>query len=355
MAKNLFVAYVLWWFLGWLGVHHFYLGRDRHAFVWWATGGGIFRLGWFRDLWRLPSYVDSANEEPYYMERLTEMIRIRKSPPFNPSRFIGQACFGTFLGHLSMLAISEDFAVAYPIVRSLVVPFCVAIGVHIVGNIGRETGHFKWAIVGAVIPALKLISNPHIVVYMALLSAILFQRDRSFKRKPSQRGLCSRLFVLFVAGSMIMSLWGSALYFNASVTTSDGETIRFRDAVDHFFGSPIWKEFKETIKALFHEGWEKGWENMWSRFVQSLDPEGEQNAYQVLGLSKGVTQAEITKRYRTLVREMHPDKIRNGNKEEAAAAFMKIQSAYETLSKIKEKRARRQNYRKQKEYEFRDM
>ena len=77
-----------------------------------------------------------------------------------------------------------------------------------------------------------------------------------------------------------MSLWGSALYFNASVTTSEGETIRFRDAVDHFFGSPIWKEFKETIKALFHEGWEKGWENMWSRFVQSLDPEGEQNAYQ---------------------------------------------------------------------------
>ncbi len=303
MAKNLFVAYVLWWFLGWLGVHHFYLGRDRHAFVWWATGGGIFGLGWLRDMWRLPAYVDSANEEPYYMERLTEMIRVRKSPPFNPSRFIGQTCFGTFLGYLSMLAISEDFAVAYPIVRSLVVPFSVAVGVHIVGNIGRETGHFKWAIVGAVIPAVKFIGNPHIIVYMALLSAILFQRDRSFKRTPSQRGLCNRLFVLFVAGSMIMSMWGSALYYNASVTTVDGE----------------------------------------------------QNAYQNLGLSKGATQAEITSRYRKLVREMHPDKNRNGNQEEAAAAFMKIQSAYETLSKIKEKRARRQSTRKQRAYQYDDI
>ena len=75
-------------------------------------------------------------------------------------------------------------------------------------------------------------------------------------------------------------MWGSALYFNASVTTEDGETIRFRDAVDHFFNSPFWKEFKETIKVLFRDGQEKGWEHIWSRFVQTLDPEGEQNAHE---------------------------------------------------------------------------
>ncbi len=26
-GKNILVAYLLWWFLGWLGVHRFYLGR----------------------------------------------------------------------------------------------------------------------------------------------------------------------------------------------------------------------------------------------------------------------------------------------------------------------------------------
>ena len=63
MAKNLFVAYLLWFLLGWLGVHHFYLRRNRQAFVWWATLGGIFGLGWLRDVVRLPEYVDAANKE----------------------------------------------------------------------------------------------------------------------------------------------------------------------------------------------------------------------------------------------------------------------------------------------------
>ena len=57
------VAYVLWFFFGIFGVHHFYLKRDRHAFVWWSTLGGLFGLGWIRDLWRIPDYVKEAKED----------------------------------------------------------------------------------------------------------------------------------------------------------------------------------------------------------------------------------------------------------------------------------------------------
>jgi len=28
-GKNLFIAYLLWWFLGWAGVHRYYLGRIK--------------------------------------------------------------------------------------------------------------------------------------------------------------------------------------------------------------------------------------------------------------------------------------------------------------------------------------
>jgi len=28
-GKNILVAYLLWWFLGWLGIHRFYLGRTK--------------------------------------------------------------------------------------------------------------------------------------------------------------------------------------------------------------------------------------------------------------------------------------------------------------------------------------
>ena len=58
---SLCVTYLLWLLGGWLGLHHFYLGRDKQALVWWCLPGGYFGLGWFRDLWRIPEYVREAN------------------------------------------------------------------------------------------------------------------------------------------------------------------------------------------------------------------------------------------------------------------------------------------------------
>ena len=43
-----------------------------------------------------------------------------------------------------------------------------------------------------------------------------------------------RCFLIF-SGSLIWIAWGSALYYNMSVTTADGETIRVKDALNHFF------------------------------------------------------------------------------------------------------------------------
>lgn len=59
-GKSVGVAYVLWFFLGVIGVHQFYLGK---------TGRGIsyiFTLGWVGiglliDLFTLPSQVRKAN------------------------------------------------------------------------------------------------------------------------------------------------------------------------------------------------------------------------------------------------------------------------------------------------------
>ena len=79
MAKSLCVAYFLWATLGWFGAHHFYLKRDRHAFVWLCTLGGYFGLGWFRDLWRLPHYVNDANNSNKVLQKLTQDMR--RGPP----------------------------------------------------------------------------------------------------------------------------------------------------------------------------------------------------------------------------------------------------------------------------------
>lgn len=60
--KSVIWAYLLWMFGGIFGVHHFYLKRDRHAFVWWTTLGG-FGVGWLGEIFRIPRYVRDANEE----------------------------------------------------------------------------------------------------------------------------------------------------------------------------------------------------------------------------------------------------------------------------------------------------
>ena len=109
------VAYVLWFFFGIFGVHHFYLKRDRHAFVWWATLGGVFGLGWIRDFWRIPDYVKEANEDEdsyvsdndnYYWSR--DASREVK-PKLSRVRLGGMLVMGYIFGNLVMFACPQEW------------------------------------------------------------------------------------------------------------------------------------------------------------------------------------------------------------------------------------------------------
>ena len=343
MAKNrksLLVTYIIWLMWGWFGLHHFYLGRDIQAFIWWSTIGGFFGLGWFRDLWRIPEYVDDANDEAYFVEELKRKIRLRKEPAFSVTRFAGQMLVGYFYGILVRLAIPEE-AKWLP---SLLVPLGVAVGVYLVGNVGRERGDFKYPLVGAFLSYAALAfltSDEPGNMYVALIAAICFQNHREFrKEKPPTKTLCKRVQYLAVGVVVISCLWSSFLYFNAQVTTEDGETVKLRDAVNHFFQSPVWLEFKDVFWGLYEEGQRSGWDNVYEEFVKALDPRGEKNAYRILGLTEDATQEEIKKRYKKLAVKWHPDRNQN-NKEEAQQKFMEIQEAYEILSNIKTRRASR--------------
>lgn len=58
--KSKGVAYLLWFFLGWAGVHRMYCGRWISGFVWLFTWG-LFGIGWLVDLFLTSGMVDYAN------------------------------------------------------------------------------------------------------------------------------------------------------------------------------------------------------------------------------------------------------------------------------------------------------
>lgn len=62
--------------------------------------------------------------------------------------------------------------------------------------------------------------------------------------------------------------------------------------------------------------------------------EGSENLYQVLGVSPRATQEEIKRRYRQLVKAMHPD-CNEGRGEEV---IRRINEAYEFLGKAKRRK-----------------
>jgi len=58
--RSFVVAYLLWFFLGVLGIHRFYLGRPVSGVVWLLTGG-LLGLGWLFDLFWTGVMVDDEN------------------------------------------------------------------------------------------------------------------------------------------------------------------------------------------------------------------------------------------------------------------------------------------------------
>jgi len=60
--KNYTVSWVLLTFLGFFGIHRFYLGKWITGLIWLLTGG-LFLIGLLYDFWTLNTQVDEANRE----------------------------------------------------------------------------------------------------------------------------------------------------------------------------------------------------------------------------------------------------------------------------------------------------
>lgn len=342
--KSLFITYFLWLFFGWFGVHHFYLGRDRQAFAWWSTLGGVCLLGWIRDLWRIPDYVEDANETEEFLQEFTRKLQLRKYPRFQIVRFAGQLMVGYFYGILVRMALPEE--TPYFVVGVLV-SVGVTTGTHMIGNIGREQGGLKFPFLATLTCFFLLsflTSEEASCMYCSLAATCTFQYFREYRQTYRRNSLCKRVLLFSWCMFIIMALWMCFFYFNAEITTDDGETIKIRDSVNHFFKSPAWLEFKSTVWELYEQGKKHGWKNIYDELIKALDPKGEANARKVLGVNETASNEEIKRIYKKLVRKWHPDKNKE-KKEEAQQKFMEIQEAYDILTSRKNSKSRQDSER----------
>ena len=337
------VAYLLWLTLGFIGAHHFYLGRDRQGFLWAATCAGIFGIGWLRDFWRIPTYVNEANEED-------NSRAYRSGKPgicSNLSRIIGQVAFGLFFRRLVQYAIPRDMllcGVNPEVYALLLVPLGTTFGTWMVSNVGRIKSKFTYSLLGAYIGEIvfcRLAPMAGKEVYPSfavILSMLCSTAGWRYRKKRTKEGCCARFLLWSVLGVMVLCLWTSFFYFNATVTTDDGETIKFSDAVGNFLRSQAWRDIKASFWAVWVDFRSGGWEKAEKTFMNLADVEGKDHALRVLNLDKTATYKDVKDRYHELARECHPDHTQ-GEAEKAAASekMTELNRAYELLKKLKKK------------------
>ncbi len=362
MAKYNIVAYFLWLTMGWFGAHHFYLGRDHQGILWITSFGGLFGIGWFRDFYKIMSYVKEENGDQEFLYQLTRRMRQTKRPSVwrNIYRVVGQVMFGYFYRSLVSSSLPEEYSEG-KVIQVLLLPLGTAFGTYMVSNIGSIKSSWKYSLLGAYVGEIGF-GHAHLLLEeshssLAVSISMVFSTFAwQYSRKPRGvnvirgRGCCKRLVIWTSCVILFGSLLCSSIYFNGSVTTEEGETVRIREAMNNFFKSNYWKELKASFWKSAKEIWEEyrrgGWEGARERVIILSDIQGESRSRLILGVDANATMQEIKSRYRALAKEWHPD-IHQGESAEAKVMvqekFMEIKDAYETLQAIIKKREGRRS------------
>lgn len=349
MAKFSIVAYFLWLFLGWFGVHHFYLGRDNQGILWLTSFAGNFGIGWVRDFYRIPAYVKDANEDKSYMNFLAAEMRYQGKPRLLKyiHRFAAQMMFGMFYRTLVYLAIPEEY-LELKLILLIFLPFGTAFGMYMVSNVGRIKSSLRYSISGAYLGeflfgAAHLVLDDSNALFVVMVATAFTTYGWEYDRRPhaqKQKKNSRRVAKWLVFYLIFCSLAGSYVYFNATVATQDGEKIKVREAIGNFFRSPAWTRLKQSFWQLYEEYQNEGWEGVKRRLTILSDLEGEERSLEILNVTREASMQEIKARYRFLAKEWHPDHNKD-NKEYAQKKFMEIQEAYETIKKVRSKRESR--------------
>ena len=309
------LTWLAWLFCGWSGLHHILLELDTHAFLWLTTFDG-FGFGLLRDLWRIPSYVDEYNAEPYHMAVVRAKAAQRKRPSLGFMRLIGQYIVGSWYGTVLSCVPPEDWSLdgllgspstdgaaedgdSYTVllrrdlldIHILAGLFGMAVGVYLVGSLGPHVrGKFSFVLLGAVfgqllrcglLPGIEQdplapgdetdVSGYNVIGAIAgfYLSSgwdpALLQQPEAAAADRRRSGLCFRLTCVLGCAALFWMAAGLGAYEHGSITINDQETgqpttIKIKELVGNVLASPAVQQFTAAVGALYSHLLEFGWE-----------------------------------------------------------------------------------------------
>ncbi|KAK2724112.1 uncharacterized protein LOC136033595 [Artemia franciscana] len=341
--KNVVIAYILFFIGGLFGLHLLYLGRLKHTACFLTTFCGFFGLSLIYDLFYMPYYVREANFEKEFQREWRTLKVSNPKPPIDWAKLICQFSVGNLWASLFVLAIPlEDYEERLVTTLDWFAPLVCALGIYTVGNIGLQESGLLAPVVGAYIPAILTgtpTSSLTLESFFSCLGQILFSR-RWKKEKVSGFSLKNVLYLIIC----LMAFWGMILsyfYFNAEILDGEtGESVKVRDALRHFFNSPLWKNFYRLMEEFFHMLRTKGFSEAFEFLSKKLDPSGRHHALEVMNLTKDVSMDEIRQRWRELSKVWHPDRFQDPREKDLAQIkFIEINEAYSVLSSKKMKRS----------------
>ncbi|EFC39089.1 TM2 domain-containing protein [Naegleria gruberi] len=77
--KDVMIAYLLWFFVGMLGIHRFYLDSPVMGIVYFLTGG-LCGIGWLIDICLIPGMVEDCNRQFSTIHHTTTTTYVTTSP-----------------------------------------------------------------------------------------------------------------------------------------------------------------------------------------------------------------------------------------------------------------------------------
>lgn len=345
--KSFWIAFVLLLFGGVFGLHHFYLGRIRHGILYLFTFG-LYGAGALYDFTRLWQYVRWANFDKDFKDEYLARIHKNPTPSLSNARWITLMLLPQMFGTVVRYALPQTVLNPYVhiVLTSIIMPLAQAFIVWFVCSIGEYQGNFKDALKGAycVSPVYVFFTtSPHADLVSAQIALYFFRKTWSYRLKPEEPQSFKHSLGLVLLFFAVFSLLFIAMVMFSCTIDVNGEEVTCREALRHFFTSPLWQDILESLRSIKRSISEGGWQSFRHNLVILMDPTGELHAYKVLGVNETTTDEDIRRAYRQLSKQYHPDKNLHKDSEEAKDAeyrFMEVQQAFEILqlkkSKIRE-------------------